>query len=108
VSLTRQQVASYTLSFDAGLGAPGRLRLNGGDGAQIAEFGFVAAQTTPPPPRISSTGLAAGFLRMDALPPLLELLEHGTPVFLEIDDDLPGYVSICSDTRVIARQPESP
>ena len=98
-----EQVATYSISIDAATGAPGRLHLWAENGAQIAEFGFVDARVTIPPPRFSSGKAGvSGFLKLDSLPVLLNMLRPGAPVFVEVDEEPPGFVSIQSGARQIA------
>jgi hypothetical protein len=97
----RHRIARYEYSFDAGLGGAARLTLWGDDGAKLADIGFMEPQGAIPQPRVArDSGYAAAFMRLDALPPLIDMLRHEGPVFLTLDGEAPGDV-------LISRQGES-
>ena len=89
-----QLIAHFQYSIDAGTGEPGRLELWDAAGRKLAQFGFVHEAATVPPLRLSGAGGARGFLKLSALPALLEMLRRREPLYLDLDDDPPGHVSI--------------
>lgn len=91
----RHRIARYEYSFDAGLGGPARLTLWDPAGAKLADIGFLDGDSSLPQPRIAAdSGYAAAFMRVSALPSLIDMLRHESPVFLTLDSAIPGDVLI--------------
>jgi hypothetical protein len=91
----RHRIARYEYSFDAGLGGAARLTLWDPAGAKLADIGFLEADGSVPQPRIASDcSYAAAFMRVGALPQLIDMLRHTSPVFLTLDNATPGDVLI--------------
>ena len=87
-------IAHFQYSIDAGTGEPGRLELWDASGCRLAQVGFVTDTARVPPPRLGGEDGARGFLRLSALPALLEMLRCREPLYLDVDDEPPGYLSI--------------
>jgi len=91
----RHRIARYEYSFDAGMGGAARLMLWDDAGTKLADIGFLDSEGAVPRPRIAADlGYAAAFMRIGALPPLIDMLRNETPVFLTLDDTAPGDVLI--------------
>ena len=94
----QHRIADYQYALEAGSGY-GRLSLWDEQGALVGEIGFLEAGRVLPGPRIApDLAHGAGFMPIERLVPLVDMLRNEPPVFLRLDDQPPGYLSLCTAT----------
>ncbi len=92
----RHRIADYQYALEAGSGY-GRLCLWDERGTLVGEIGFLEAGRALPGPRIApDLAHGAGFMAIERLVPLVDMLRHEQPVYLALDDQPPGFLSICT------------
>lgn len=94
----KHRIARYDYALEAGSGY-GRLSLWDEGGQLVGEIAFLEAGRTLPGPRIDGDlAHGAGFMPIERLVPLVDMLRHEHPVFLTLDDQPPGFLTLGTAT----------
>jgi hypothetical protein len=96
VAHRQHRIAEYQYGLEAGSGY-GRLSLWDEHGRLVGEIGFLEAGRSLPAPRLAQDlGHGAGFMPIERLVPLVDMLRNEQPVFLKLDDQAPGYLTLAT------------
>lgn len=88
------EIARYNYSFDARLGAAGRLQLWGAAG-RVLEVQFIDDAAPPPAPVLApDLNSATAYFKRSALAGLIDMLRNESPVSVTINNQAPGFVFV--------------
>ena len=95
----KYRIAQYHYAIEAGSGY-GRLSLWDEGGKLVGEIAFLEGGRTLPGPRLAGDLThGAGFMPIDRLVPLVDMLRNEQPVFLTLDDQPPGFLTLGTEAR---------
>ena len=98
----QHRIARYHYAIEAGSGY-GRLSLWDEGGSLVGEIAFLESGRALPGPRLASDlAHGAGFMPIERLVPLVDMLRNGQPVFLTLDDQPPGFFTLGTGAHVPA------
>jgi hypothetical protein len=101
----QHRIADYRYDIEVG-GGYGRLYLWDPEGRLVGEIGFLEEGRALPGPRLDrDLSHGVGFMAIGRMPPLVDMLRNENPVYLVLNDEPPGFLSLTTGAPQGARIP---